>query len=283
MKYLLSFIFFVTSTMAAWAQEIVQLNYMDKENRTRQVEVAVTKPAGPTKKRAIIILHHRGGWRVGTTKQYAEFFAKKDILSVEPRMFASTPEHPFNHLSQVFSALKYLASREDVDPTQISIMGLSYGASLSLYAATQWASEKFSSDTKVKNILPLYPTCFFHEELIKRNPKFVTRMTDFGFPERFHESWSQTPITIFSGGMDDYENRNPQPCQGFIQSINDPLQKSMTKEITFPKATHGWDIGASYTNLEPLGCKMTKCNVTVTNDPETTDSVKNKLLEILLN
>ena len=283
MKKFIVYIFFAAWVQATAAQEVVQLSYVDKDNAIKNFEAVITQPRGSGKKRAIIILHHKGGWQVNTTKQYADFFAKQNILSAEPRMFATTPEHPFNHLSQVFATLKYLASREDVDSTQISIMGLSYGASLSLYAATQWASEKFAPNIKIKNILPLYPTCFFHEELIKRNTKFVNRMNDFGFPEKFHESWSHTPITIFSGGLDDYESRSPQPCQGLIQSISDPAQQGMTKEITFPKSTHGWDIGANYTNLEPLGCKMTKCNVTVTYDPETTDIVKKKLLEIILN
>lgn len=272
----------VVSLQTALAQEVVTLNYVDKDNVSKPFEAVVTKPMGTDKKRAIVILHHKGGWKANTTKQYADHFAKNNILSIEPRLFATASEHPMNHLSQTFSALKYLASRNDVDTDNISIMGLSYGASLSLYAATQWASEKFAPNIKIKNILPLYPTCFFHEELIKRNPKFVNRMTDFTFPEKFHESWSHTPITIFSAGMDDYENRTPQPCQGLIQSITDPAQKSITQEITFPNATHGWDIGANYTNLEPLGCKMTKCNVTVTYDAETTQAVKSKLVEIVL-
>lgn len=267
---------------ASIAQEIVPLNYVDKDNVSKPFEAVVTKPAGTDKKRAIVILHHKGGWKANTTNQYADFFAKNNILSIEPRMFATAPEHPYTHLAQVFSSLKYLASRSDVDSNNISIMGLSYGASLSIYAATQWASEKFVSNIKVKNILPLYPTCYFHEELIKRNPKFVNRMADFSFPEKFHETWSHTPITIFSAGLDDYESRTPQPCQGFIESISDLTQRNITQEINFPKATHGWDIGANYTNMEPLGCKMTKCNVTVTYDAETTQAAKSKLAEIIL-
>lgn len=283
MKQILVFAIFSVWLQASIAQEVVQLSYVDKDNATKQLEVVLTKPSGTDKKRAVVILHHKGGWRANTTNQYADYFAKNNILSVEPRMFANSPEQPFNHLSQVFASLNYLASRNDVDPANISIMGLSYGASLSLYAATEWASQKFAPNVKIKNILPLYPTCYFHEELIKRNSKFVNRMSEFSFPEKFHESWSKTPITIFSAGLDDYESRTPQPCQGLIQSINDSVQKNMTKEITFPKATHGWDIGASYTNLEPLGCKMTKCNVTVTYDAETTNTVKAKLVEIILN
>ena len=283
MKKIVALALFASWLHASIAQEIVQLNYLDKDNSSKQFEAMVTKPLGTDKKRAIVILHHKGGWKANTTKQYADYFAQNNILSIEPRMFATASEHPLNHLSQTFSALKYLASRNDVDPENISIMGLSYGASLSLYAATQWASEKFAPNIKIKNILPLYPTCFFHEELIKRNPKFVNRMTDFTFPEKFHETWSSTPITIFSAGLDDYESKTPQPCQGLIQSISDPTQKSMTKEITFPKATHGWDIGANYTNMEPLGCKMTRCNVTVTYDVDLTNTVKTKLTKIILN
>lgn len=278
----------VLGFFAAWlhtsiAQEIVKLNYVDKDNATKQFEAMITKPSGAEKKRAIVILHHKGGWKVNTTNQYAELFAKNNILSIEPRMFATNPEHPLNHLSQVFSSIKYLASRNDIDTNNISIMGLSYGASLSIYAATGWASQKFIPNIKIKNIMPLYPTCYFHEEVIKGNPKFVNRMIDFSFPKKFHESWSHTPITIFSAGLDDYESRTPQPCQSLIHSISDPTQRSMTKEITFPKATHGWDIGANYTNLEPLGCKMTNCSVTVSFDAETTKMVKSNLLEIILN
>lgn len=283
MKNFLAFAFFASWLCASSAQDIVQLNYVDKDNATKQFEARVTNPAGAEKKRAIVILHHKGGWKPNTTAQYAEFFAKQNILSIEPRMFATTPENPLNHLSQVFASVKYLASRNDVDPNNISIMGLSYGASLSIYAATEWASQNFAPNIKIKNILPLYPTCFFHEELMKGNPKFVSRMNDFGFPEKFHNSWSRTPITIFAAGQDDYESRAPQPCNGFIQAVANPAQKSMMKEVTFPNATHGWDIGANYTNSEPLGCRMTRCNVTVTYDAETTSTVKNKLTEIILN
>ena len=282
MKKIITLALIATWLHVSIAQELVQLNYVDKDNVTKQFEAKITKPSGANRKRAIVILHHKGGWKANTTNQYAEFFAKNNILSIEPRMFATTSEHPLNHLSQVFSSLNYLATRNDVDPNNISIMGLSYGGSLSLYAATDWASQKFAPNIKIKNILPLYPTCFFHEELIKGNPKFVNRMNDFSFPAKFHESWSHTPITIFSAGQDDYESRTPQPCQGLIKSINDPAQKNLTKEVTFSKATHGWDIGSSYTNLEPLGCKMTKCNVTVTYDAETTSAVKAQLAEIIL-
>ena len=285
MKFM--FVFFLAHllTSTAYAQDLINLKYLDTKNIERQFESIITTPKSPGKKGAVILLHHRGGWKVGTTNQYAELFEKNNIISVEPRMFDTTPDNPLVHLSQLFSTLKYLGKREDVDATKISVIGLSWGASLSIYAGTRWAQEQYGKEAPpIKNIIPLYPTCFFHEDLIKRRPVLIERMRGFGFVDGFHETWAKIPITIFTGGLDDYDNRMQEPCKGFIASILDAEQWKVTSEISYPKATHGWDRSEfrdAQTRIEPLGCKMTRCNVTIEYNKEVTNSVKLKILEIL--
>ena len=285
MKFM--FVFFLIYSLASttYAQALINLKYLDTKNIERQFESVITTPMGSGKKSAVILLHHRGGWKVGTTNQYAELFEKNNIISVEPRMFDTTPDNPLAHLSQLFSTLEYLGKREDVDAKNISLVGLSWGASLSIYAATRWAQENYGKKAPpIKNIIPLYPTCFFHEDLIKKRQILVERMRGFGFMDGFHETWAKIPITIFTGGLDDYDNRMQEPCKGFIASILDAEQRKVTNEISYPIATHGWDrseFRVAKTITDPLGCKMTRCNVAIEYNKEVTDSVKLRILEIL--
>ena len=74
----------------AWnvaAQEVVTYKYKNHEGETSSVEAVLRKPAGTANQKAIVILHHAGGWADGTTQQYAELFAANGYVTLEPRMF----------------------------------------------------------------------------------------------------------------------------------------------------------------------------------------------------
>jgi dienelactone hydrolase len=217
-----------------------------------------------------------------STEQYGDFFEKNNIISLEPMMFATKSETPFRHLSQVFGALNYLKSRNDVDKNSISIVGLSYGASLSIYAITKWANQNFNDgQTGFKSAFALYPTCFFHQNLMQKDARTINRLKGFGFPDNFHDSWLGVPLKIYAGGKDDYENREAQPCSEFFSLITDENQKKLTSVTHYPEATHRWDAEHNHSFNDPLACKWKGCAVNVIADAALTEKVKKDILETM--
>lgn len=277
-----SLFLFLLSAFSALAQESVSIPYTDLSGGKHQVEAVLRLPSTPIGKRAVIVLHHAGGWSHGTTQQYGELFQRNGIVSLDLKMFDPRPDNPQKHLAQVFGALNYLAGRTDVDPAQISVMGLSYGGALSLYAATAWSHSTYAAPgVKLRSVAALYPTCFFHEGLAKGDPRIVRRMGSFGFPPDFYDRWSGIPAKIFIGGKDDYESQDPQSCSGFVSAVKDEAQRKLFAVELYPEAKHGWDHGKTYSFFEPIACKGRGCQNTNQSDSELTERVKTNLLEFL--
>jgi dienelactone hydrolase len=261
------------------AREVVKFPFPDADGKLQQIDGILRVPPNTTKSGAVLILHGAGGSKTNITSQYGELFASNGFVSLELNMFEGRPENPQKHLSQVFGAIGYLAQRAEVDRNNISVMGLSYGGSLSLYAATAWAGTKYNSNNvPVRSIAALYPTCFFHEELAKQTERVVNRMTKFGFPGDFYKTWSNIPIKIFIGGQDDFENRDPKSCQNFVMALQDEAQRKNISIELYPQATHGWDHGRTYSFRDPLACKWAGCENTNKSDTEVTEKVKEMLV-----
>ena len=281
---LITLIIYFLFASSAMAQEVITYVYKDTDGTSKKVEAVLRVPPKPAVKNAVIILHTAGGWSGGSTTQYGDFFEKQNFITLEPRMFSVRSETPWRHLSQVYGALQYLKSRPDVNKNGISIVGLSYGASLSIYAMTKWANENFNNnETSFKSAFVLYPTCFFHENIMKKDDKTISRMKNFGFPDNFQDSWQGIPLRIYAGGNDDYENREKQPCLAWVNLIADDSQKKMTSIVDYPEATHRWDAGKNQSFPDPLGCKWRGCTINTVDDPALTEKVKVDILERIKN
>ena len=109
----------------------------------------------------------------------------------------------------------------------------------------------------------------------------IRRMSSFGFPQDFYDTWIKAPIAIFIGGKDDYESRDPKSCDSFVSSIKDEAQRSKTTVRLYPDATHGWDHGRTYSFQEPFACKWQGCRNTNQSDLEVTERAKSDLLNFL--
>ncbi len=280
MRNLFLTLIFITSS--AFGQSTITYPYKDIDGSIKQVDALLRVPASTDLKKAVIVLHTAGGYLGKSTEQYGEYFQNNNFISLEPKMFATKSENPLRHLSQVFGALSYLKSRNDVDKDSISIVGLSYGASLSIYAITKWANQNFNDgQVGFKSVFALYPTCFFHQNLMQKDSRTVNRLKMFGFPDKFHDEWLGVPLKIFAGGQDDYENREGQPCFGFYNSIADESQKKLTSITNYPNATHRWDASHNHTFNDPLACKWKGCAVNVIADVELTEKVKLEIVEAI--
>lgn len=279
---LVPLLLFLLRPIDALAQESVTIQYTEHNGSKQQVEAVLRLPSTLTDKRAVIVLHHAGGWLQGTTQQYGELFQRNGVISLDLKMFDQRPDNPQKHLAQVFGAVNYLAARTDVDPSKISVMGLSYGGAISLYAATAWAHSTYAaSGVKLRSVAALYPTCFFHDGLAKGDPRMIRRMGSFGFPGDFYDRWSGIPAKIYIGGKDDYESQDPLSCSSFVSAVKDEAQRKLFAVEVYPEAKHGWDHGRTYSFYEPGACKGRGCQNTNQSDPELTERVKENLLEFL--
>lgn len=264
------------------AQQLVSIQYSEMSGQTHQVEASLTLPAENTNRKAVLLLHGAGGFKRETTMQYASLLASSGYVALELKMFEGRPENPQKHLAQVFGAINFMANRSDVDRQGISILGQSYGGSLAIYAATNWANQKYNPNRiTIRSIVALYPTCFFHQELALEKERVTNRMANFGFPKDLYKSWTGTPIKILIGGEDDFENRDPKSCESFAESVADQVQRDRITIQLFPNATHGWDHGRTYSFRDPLACKWTGCENTNKSDPVITELGKKSILKFL--
>jgi dienelactone hydrolase len=77
-------------------------------------------------------------------------------------------------------------------------------------------------------------------------------------PDDMEDKWMGSPLRIFAGTKDDYDDRDPNACSEFIDSIPDEKQKNMTSIVQYENATHGWD-QKSKNFYEPVACKGKGC------------------------
>lgn len=271
------------SSVALAQQSVVDVSFTGNEGERITVEATLTLPEKPAgqKRPAIVILHHAGGWGAGTTAQYASFLASQGFLTLEPRMFnaGGEGEDTYRHMPTVFGSLAYLAKRPDVDDKKIALMGLSYGAVLSLYAGTTWARTKYPlGELRYAAIASFYPLCWVGKAYVSRT---IGKWKNRAYPESFMDQWAGIPLAIFAGGADDYESKDPKSCTDFVASIPDEKQRSLTQVHLYPAATHGWDHGSTVSFFARTACKGSGCNNTNESNPEITQTAKTNLLKFL--
>ena len=259
----------------AHAQELVNISYKTIEGNDATYEAIVSRPSStqPKKHKAVVILHHAGGWGVGTTQQYARFFAENDYVTIEPRMFTIRSKPLIAFVPLAYSSLNYLAQDAAVDPAQISLMGLSIGGDLTVFSATEWAAKNYGTTTlSFAKFAPVYPVCWFHRSIIERK-------NESKFPAGFQDAFVKKPMKIFAGSADDYSSRDPADCQNFIDAIPDKTQKEMSSVVVYEGATHGWDQNSTSFREPRYGCKGQGCMIEMRSNPKVTQQAMKDLLD----
>lgn len=272
-------LFMLILMTSSHAQEVVSYEYTNHEGHIQSVEATLRKPTGISNNKAIVILHHAGGWSEGTTSQYAEMFSENGYMTLEPRMFnmRAQMKNSAEHLAQVMGGLTYLATQPGVKRENISLMGLSFGSWIAAYAGTEWASQKFT-DGKLKfnKIAPLYAVCWLLERGAKKE---LGSLQNKFYPLNMYDKWTHVPLKFFVGSDDHYDDKDPRTCQNFIDAIPDVTQRSLSS-VNVYNATHGWDQKTA-TFFDKGACKGKGCHNTNQSNPEVTAKVKEDLLQFI--
>lgn len=270
----------------AEAQQVVRYTYrMGGDTATsspQEAEAVLRMPKGEPNGSAVVILHHAGGWSMGTTSQYGEYLSERGFVTLEPRMFISRERRgpTLTHVAQTMGALQYLAQVAGVRRDAISVMGLSYGAWIAIYGATDWFYQAHGApDLRFQRVAALYPMCWMLGDGLRG--QFGSRPIFRGLPPDFMQRWSGIDMKIFTGDQDDYDDRDPTTCESFVSSLPDERQRRVSSVRTYPGATHGWDHGMTYSFPESVACKGRGCVNTNRFNPQVTSRAKQDLLEFL--
>lgn len=274
----------VMASALAHAQERISYTYKSLNGTSENLDAVVTTTAAAGKKPAVVILHNSAGWEQGMTKQYADMLSENGFVAIEPILFRRPTKTTYGEsLAKTLGAVLYLSTRSDVDANNISVIGTSYGANLSVFSATQWAQSKYLPEqVKIRKIAALYPVCWFYPKLIKRDTNswfFKERLKDF--PEDFMDTWANIPMKLFAAGQDDYSSKDATVCPTFKDTLPSEAQKALTSVVVYPDATHGWDQGRTFSFNEPAACKGQGCTNTNAFNPAITAQAKKELLEFL--
>lgn len=243
-----------------FAQELIKYKPMEPSSDTTEVVALVSLPAAvadaATRRPAVVLLHAGGGWETPVTGQYAKALNTAGFVTLEPRLFRNASERkpsPAAYTPHVYGALHYLAARPDVDPKKIAVAGFSHGGVLSVNAATEWAATTYGGPNALKFAAhaPFYPVCWGYVAFMKARPKIPF------LPSDAYSKWTHTPVKIFAGGLDDYDDRDPKACEAFIAEIPPEYRSAFSVKL-YPDATHGWDQPAAEF-MEPRACKGRGC------------------------
>ena len=276
-----SIILLLLSCTCAIAQEYVQYSSTDAGGNAVEVTavLSVPKKSGTVgqKSAAVVLFHSVGGWENPVTAQYATALSEAGFVVLEPRLFANKasapPGGPLANLPMAYDALRYLATRDDVDAQRIGVAGFSYGGMLALHSAASWAQVKYGKDANLRFAAhaPFYPLCWVFSDLAKG------KRTPAGFPVEALKQWTGAPIKIFAGGRDDYDGKDPNACTEFISYLPATQQAAFSVQV-YPEATHGWD-QKSATFYEKLACKGHGCTNVNEANPVITQQGINALIE----
>lgn len=265
--------------------EMMTINYASPVGQTGTFNAEVNVPLQPAQKsKAVVLLHHAGGYQMGTTAIYRELFLKNGYVTVEPVMFDRMPRQLRSdyYIPYAFASLKYLAERADVDANDISVVGMSFGGSIAVYSATKWVNDTYNnSGTSFKKYASLYPVCWPMEQFIRGtlSDKFKQLMS--AYPADMLNTWQNSPMKLYKGSNDDYDSQDSKVCDNFVDAIPSKEQREQTKVELINGATHGWDHGKTYsfyTSLANHGSGGTNINESNT---DVTEFVKQDLVKFI--
>lgn len=258
----------------ASAQELLRIPTSAPNNGQAYVEGLFTPPVGlPAKQAApaVVLLHAGWGWEVPVTQQYAQALAQAGFAVLELRLFRNEAERAptrIGYLQNLYDALRYLGSRADVVPEKVSVAGFSFGGILALTSATAWAYERFAGGKGFKFAAhaPFYPLCYGYAAFAKAGRATAD------LPADLLVRWTGSPVRIYAGGNDDYDDQDPKACDTFVSLIPEPQRQAFSVTL-YPEATHGWD-QPSASFYEKLACKGRGCvNRNVANPAVTARSI----------
>ncbi|MCU0946332.1 MAG: dienelactone hydrolase family protein [Rubritepida sp.] len=202
-----------------------------------QIPGTLRLPAGTARGPAVIILHGSGGVD-GRGEVYARALQAAGIATLEVDMWrarsigmgegvANRPR-AIEALPDAYGALRALAAHPRVDPQRIGVMGMSYGGSLSMLAATDLVGRLYATGgPDFRAALPLYPGCWSYEP----NGPYARLMSS---------NWPRIPLLLMVGDQDDYDADGGASCRRIVAQ-GSPAAQARGQALVIAGATHGWE------------------------------------------
>ncbi len=134
------------------------------------------------------------------------------------------PDHAAETLPDAFGALRFLATRPEVDGARVGIAGFSWGGVVSLLSATtRYASEIAGGDGgRFAGHVAFYPVCWAYN----RRPGYEFR------------DLTGAPVLIQAGANDTYDR--PSGCPDMVAALGEADRRHV-RVIVHPGATHAFD------------------------------------------
>ena len=177
---------------------------------------------------AVVVLHGTGGID-GRGAFHIEALNEAGIATLEVYMFnpgKSPRKGAVWSLPYAYGALHYLSGRPEVDAERIGVMGFSFGAHMTIGAATTKAKEALGKGNGFVAHVAFYPACWVLLKWSKIEGNGSDHLTS-------------APILLLEGELDN--NSDPGTCDRFIDSIPPPFAAQFTHRF-YTGATHGWDL-----------------------------------------
>jgi dienelactone hydrolase len=243
--------------------------FTDKVTATLQIPENAKAPMP-----AVAIFHGSAGID-GRGAFHAEAFHKAGFATLEVFMFHPGQRLKEGHtftLTHAYGALKYLASRSDIDPQKIGMTGYSWGGNLTLRAASQSTYQAFfpAGGPMYAAHAAFYPVWWYHSKLIKESPDSHPYMAFTG-----------APVLLFAGGYDDFGD--PDAAQQFVSQLPESAKSLVTLQY-YPDATHGFDavLGKRGTLFDPQAANGKGARVRIFPDFRAAEDARAKTVAFFL-
>lgn len=145
---------------------------------------------------------------------------------------AQRPKAPILTLPDAFSALAFLAARDEIDPDRIGVLGFSWGGVNTMAAAERLYVGMFGGGRQFKAHVAHYPVCYAYNNPIPGVPPPAQMGTQF-------VHLTGAPVLIQVGSKDDYDN-GAEHCRSLARSVNAGNGNVVTV-AEVPDAYHAFD------------------------------------------
>ncbi|UTM59567.1 dienelactone hydrolase family protein [Photobacterium sp. CCB-ST2H9] len=241
-------------------QTVLKQNYVafpSVSGTTAPLTIAArfTRPAGiQAPVPAVIIVHGSGGVDERGTL-YSQALSSRGLATLEIDMWAargldgglSRPKHVKDTLPDVYAAIDYLKSRQDIDADHIGLIGFSWGGVVAMLMAGE------QQTAPLKAMVANYPVCWAYNKVP-------------GYP--FTRIAAGRQLMILSGAEDKYDG--PDDCEHLVQQLPTDSQSRVTLE-TLAGATHAFELPrADSLFFDPYAFRGKGGNVPIRYNPEAT-------------
>lgn len=211
--------------------------HLDVASMPNSIPGILRLPPGEGRFPAVVILHGTDGVS-GRGELYARALLEQGVATLEIDMWAprgisnrnAAPHRPGIRLAMpdVYGALHFLTNHSRIDADNVGVMGLSFGAMLSIYTASSQVGLLYvASGRDFRAALPIYPACWPFE------PGAV------GFDFVGHE-FPRMPLLLLVGDRDDYDADGGASCRNLVARGSLEARNRATIHV-YAGATHGWE------------------------------------------